>query len=69
MPHMIDFTFDYRYAFVANPAGGNTAVLHVADREVIAVLDTGPHLSNETEKYDGALLRLRCAPRSLPRPG
>lgn len=42
MPHMIDFTSDYRYAFVAGPAGGNTAVLRVADREVVAVLNTGP---------------------------
>ena len=42
MPHMIDFTSDFRYAFVANPAGANTAVIRVADREVVAVLDTGP---------------------------
>jgi YVTN family beta-propeller protein len=41
MPHMIDFTSDYAYAFIANPASGNTAVIRAADREVVAVLPTG----------------------------
>jgi DNA-binding beta-propeller fold protein YncE len=41
MPHMIDFTADHAYAFVANPASGNTAVVRAADREVVAVLPTG----------------------------
>lgn len=42
VPHMIDFTSDHAYAFVANPASGNTAVIRTADREVVAVLETGP---------------------------
>lgn len=42
MPHMIDFTSDQAYAFVANVASGNTAVIRAADREVVALLDTGP---------------------------
>jgi DNA-binding beta-propeller fold protein YncE len=42
VPHMIEFTSDYRYAFVAAPATGNTAVIRTADREVVALLATGP---------------------------
>ena len=41
MPHMIDFTQDYAYAVIASPAGANTTVIRTADREVVAVLDTG----------------------------
>lgn len=42
VPHMIEFTSDFRYAFVAAPATGNTAVIRTADREVVAMLETGP---------------------------
>jgi hypothetical protein len=42
VPHMIDFTSDYRYAFTANVASGNVAVIRAEDREVVAVIDTGP---------------------------
>ncbi len=42
VPHMIEFTSDYRYAFVAAPATGNVAVIRAADREVVAVVPTGP---------------------------
>lgn len=42
VPHMIEFTSDHRYAFVANPATGNVAVIRAADREVVAVIPTGP---------------------------
>ena len=41
-PHMIDFTSDYRYAFVANTVSGNVAVIRTEDRAVIDVLETGP---------------------------
>ena len=41
-PHMIDFTSDYRYAFIANTVSGNVAVIRTADREVIDVIRTGP---------------------------
>lgn len=41
-PHMIDFTSDHRYAFVANTVSGNVAVIRTADREVIDVIRTGP---------------------------
>jgi DNA-binding beta-propeller fold protein YncE len=42
VPHMIEFTSDFAYAFVAAPATGNVAVIRTADREVVAVLPTGP---------------------------
>ncbi len=42
VPHMIEFTSDYRYAFVANPATGNVAVIRAPDRQVVAMIPTGP---------------------------
>jgi DNA-binding beta-propeller fold protein YncE len=42
VPHMIEFTSDYEYAFVAAPATGNTAVIRTADRQVVAMIPTGP---------------------------
>jgi DNA-binding beta-propeller fold protein YncE len=42
VPHMIDFTSDYAYAFVAAPASGDVSVIRTADRKVLAVLRTGP---------------------------
>src|SRR5688572_20716891 len=42
VPHMVEFTSDHRYAFVANPATGNVAVIRAGDRQVVAVIPTGP---------------------------
>jgi DNA-binding beta-propeller fold protein YncE len=42
VPHMIEFTSDHRYAFVAAPGSGNVAVIRTADRAVVAMLETGP---------------------------
>jgi hypothetical protein len=42
VPHMIDFTSDYAYAFVASTASGDVSVIRTRDREVVAVLKTGP---------------------------
>lgn len=42
VPHMLEFTSDYRYAFVANPATGNVAVIRTADRTLVALIPTGP---------------------------
>lgn len=42
VPHMIEFTADQRYAFVANPSTGNVAVIRAPDRKVVALLTTGP---------------------------
>ena len=42
VPHMIDFTSDHAYAFIAGPASGNVSVIRTSDRAVVAVLKTGP---------------------------
>lgn len=42
VPHMIEFTADQRYAFVANPSTGNVAVIRAGDRQVVALITTGP---------------------------
>lgn len=42
VPHMIEFTADQRYAFVANPSTGNVAVIRAADRKLLTLLATGP---------------------------
>jgi DNA-binding beta-propeller fold protein YncE len=49
-PHMIDFDSQGRYTFVANPVSGNVAVIRTADREVVALVPTGPgtHMARVT---------------------
>jgi DNA-binding beta-propeller fold protein YncE len=42
VPHLIEFTSDGRYAFVANLATGNVAVIRAEDRELVALIPTGP---------------------------
>jgi YVTN family beta-propeller protein len=42
VPHMVEFTSDHRYAFIAAPATGNVAVVRTADRQVVAMIPTGP---------------------------
>jgi DNA-binding beta-propeller fold protein YncE len=42
VPHMLEFTSDHRYAFVAAPATGNVAIIRASDRQVVAMLPTGP---------------------------
>jgi DNA-binding beta-propeller fold protein YncE len=42
VPHMIDFTSDHAYAFVASTASGDVSVIRTRDREVVSVLKTGP---------------------------
>lgn len=42
VPHLIDFTSDGRFAFVANLATGNVAVIRGEDRELVALIPTGP---------------------------
>jgi DNA-binding beta-propeller fold protein YncE len=41
MPHMVSFTSDGGYAFIANVASGNVAVVRAHDREVVALIATG----------------------------
>ncbi len=40
--HWIDFTSDFKYAWIASTVSGNTAVIRAEDRKVIATFDTGP---------------------------
>ncbi|MEO7648570.1 MAG: hypothetical protein ABIV11_10110 [Gemmatimonadaceae bacterium] len=42
VPHMLEFTSDYRYAFVASPASGNVTVIRADDRRVVTQIATGP---------------------------
>lgn len=42
VPHMLEFTSDQKFAFVAAPATGDVAVIRAADRQVVAMLPTGP---------------------------
>lgn len=42
VPHMIDFTSDHAYAFVASTGSGDVSVIRTKDREVVSVLKTGP---------------------------
>lgn len=53
VPHMIEFTPDYRYAFVAAPATGNVAVIRTSDREVIKMISTGPRTHHAAVSPDG----------------
>ena len=56
VPHMVDFDESGQYAFVAATASGQTAVLRADDREVVAVLDTGPgsHMARPTPDGEAA---------------
>jgi DNA-binding beta-propeller fold protein YncE len=57
VPHMIDFTSDYAYAFIAAPKSGDVSVIRTEDRAVMAVLKTGPgsHMA-VVKPDDGAVL-------------
>jgi DNA-binding beta-propeller fold protein YncE len=41
-PHMIDFNSDHSYAVIASTGSGDVTVIRTEDREVVAVLATGP---------------------------
>ena len=42
VPHMIDFTPDGAYAFIASTASGDVTVIRTGDRSVAAIIKTGP---------------------------
>ena len=42
VPHMIHFTSDGAYAFIASTGSGDVSVIRAADRAVVSVLKTGP---------------------------
>jgi hypothetical protein len=41
-PHMVDFSKDGQFAFVAHTSSGHTTVIRTADKTVASVLPTGP---------------------------
>ena len=53
VPHMVDFTPDGAYALIAATASGNVSVIRAADRQVVAVLPTGPASHAATVRPDG----------------
>ena len=53
VPHMVDFTPDGGYAFIAATASGNVSVIRTADRQVVTVLPTGPASHAATVRPDG----------------
>src|SRR5688572_22305641 len=42
VPHMIDFTSDHAYAFIASTGSGDVTVIRTDDREIVARIPTGP---------------------------
>lgn len=64
VPHMLEFTPDFRYAFVANPATGNVAVIRAADRKIVSLVSTGPRTHHAAVARDGrsALVSVIGAP-------
>ncbi len=57
VPHMVEFSSDYRYAAVANVGTGNVAVIRTEDYRVVDILETGPrtHMAGFTPD-DSAIL-------------
>jgi DNA-binding beta-propeller fold protein YncE len=41
-PHMIDFTSDHSHAVIASTGSGDVTIIRTEDREVVAVIPTGP---------------------------
>jgi hypothetical protein len=50
--HMVDFTADHAYAFIASPGSGDVTVIRSADRAVVARLATGPRTHMATLSPD-----------------
>ena len=55
IPHMIHFTSDYAYAFIASTGSGDVSVIRSADRQVVAVLKTGPATHMAVVKADDSV--------------
>jgi hypothetical protein len=53
VPHMIDFSADGKFAFVANPGSGNVSVVRASDRQVVETFQTGPRTHAVTVAPDG----------------
>jgi YVTN family beta-propeller protein len=53
VPHMIEFTPDHRYGFVASPGSGDVTVIRAFDRRVVATIPTGPRTHHAAVSPDG----------------
>lgn len=70
VPHMIDFTSDGAYAFIAAPSSGDVSVIRTADRAVVAVVKTGPGTHMAVVKPDdGAVIADVIGSPDVPRDG
>ncbi len=56
VPHMIDFTSDGAYAFIASTGSGDITVVRTDDREIVARLETGPRTHASTVKPDDSAI-------------
>ncbi len=52
VPHMIDFTSDGAYAFIASTGSNDVTVISTDDREIVAQLETGPRTHMAAVKPD-----------------
>lgn len=52
VPHMIHFTSDQAYAFIAAVGSGHTVVIRARDREVVGIVETGPRTHMATVAPD-----------------
>jgi hypothetical protein len=70
VPHMIHFTSDYAYAFIASTGSGDVSVIRTADRQVVTVLKTGPATHMAVVKPDdSAAIADVIGPAQEPRSG
>jgi DNA-binding beta-propeller fold protein YncE len=70
VPHMIHFTSDYAYAFIASTASGDVTAIRAADKKVLAVLKTGPgtHMA-VVRPDDGVVIADVIGDAKVPRDG
>ena len=70
VPHMIHFTSDQAYAFIASTASGDVSVIRTADRQVVTVLKTGPgtHMAMVKPDDSAAIVDV-IGPANDPRSG
>jgi DNA-binding beta-propeller fold protein YncE len=70
VPHMIDFTSDHAYAFIASTGSGDVTVIRTADREIVARIPTGPgtHMA-AVKPDDSAVIAAVIGKADVPRDG
>jgi DNA-binding beta-propeller fold protein YncE len=56
VPHMIDFTSDGAFAFIASTGSGDITVMRTDDREIVARFETGPRTHAATVKPDDSVV-------------